>query len=86
MYMYACVCVHVGRASADSPDRKSAGGLLGQLGGVDEHEFEQQLQVSHLAGQPGADHPGPGPALAFPAPPEVHQHWKGWEPTINYIR
>lgn len=56
------------------PDRQGFGGLLWKLRGIDEHEFEKKLQVANVAGQSGAEDPGPTPTLPSFSPTEVHQH------------
>lgn len=56
------------------PDRQGFGGLLWKLGGIDEHEFEKKLQVANVAGQSGAEDPGPTPTLPSFSPTKVHQH------------
>lgn len=56
------------------PDRQGFGGLFRKLGGIDEHEFEKQLQVADVAGQSGAEDPGPTPTFPSFSPTKVHQH------------
>lgn len=57
-----------------SPDRKGSGGLLREFTRVDKHQFEQQLQVTDMTSEPGADDPCPVPAFPLTPASEVHQY------------
>lgn len=74
------VCINASK----SPDRKCTCGLLRKFWRVDKHQFEQELQVTDLTSQAGADDPRPVPALPFTPTSKVHQHWRRDE-NFNYL-